>query len=61
MALLRESAGPVGPEALAAAWPEDEQRARALAGLLTDGLVEQVPASPHRHAYQLPGHRSGTP
>jgi A/G-specific adenine glycosylase len=28
--------------ALDATWPEPEQRARALAGLVADGLVEQV-------------------
>jgi A/G-specific adenine glycosylase len=43
--------GPVGPSALASAWPDDDQqRERALAGLLTDGLLERVGT-----AYRLPG------
>jgi A/G-specific adenine glycosylase len=39
MAVLRESPGPAGAEELAAVWADDEQRDRALAGLVTDGLV----------------------
>jgi len=42
LALLRESPHPVAAMALDATWPEPEQRARALAGLVADGLVEQV-------------------
>lgn len=39
MAVLREAAGPLDPEALDAGWPEPVQRARALAGLVADGLA----------------------
>ncbi|WP_407643105.1 HhH-GPD family protein [Actinotalea fermentans] len=43
MAVLRDAVGPVGEGALTAAWPHDaEQRARALAGLLADGLVARA-------------------
>ena len=50
--LLREIGSahrPVGHEELAALWPHDEQRERALAGLLADGLAERVP-----EGYTLP-------
>lgn len=50
MATLRAAHGPVDDDALAAAWPDAEQRARALAGLVADGLVARVPGG---HA--LPG------
>ncbi|WP_372593697.1 A/G-specific adenine glycosylase [Actinotalea sp.] len=40
MALLREAAGDVSAEAVAAAWPDEEQRRRVLAGLVADGLAE---------------------
>lgn len=39
MAVLRDSAGPVTGRALDAAWPDAQQRARALDGLVADGLV----------------------
>lgn len=39
MAVLRESADPVPITSLHAAWSGDEQRARALAGLVDDGLA----------------------
>jgi A/G-specific adenine glycosylase len=39
LAVLREAAGPVPAEAFATAWPDAEQRLRALAGLMDDGLV----------------------
>ncbi len=41
MAVLRTGPadGPVGAEELAAVWADDEQRDRALAGLVTDGLL----------------------
>lgn len=43
MAALRGAVGPVGEADLVAAWPHDaDQRARALAGLLADGLVARV-------------------
>lgn len=39
---VRAAASPVAVDALAAAWPEADQRARALRGLAADGLVEIV-------------------
>jgi A/G-specific adenine glycosylase len=39
LAVLRAAHGPVTPDALAAAWPDAEQQARALAALIADGLV----------------------
>ena len=50
LAVLRASAEPVRPATLRAAWADDRQRARALDGLVADGLVE--PASDGR--YRLP-------
>jgi A/G-specific adenine glycosylase len=50
MAVLREASGPVPPARLDAAWPEPVQRDRALAGLLADGLVDEVAGG-----YALPG------
>lgn len=44
MALLREAPAPVPEHALDEAWPATEQRARALAGLLTDGLAREIPS-----------------
>jgi A/G-specific adenine glycosylase len=44
LAVLRESAGPVGTSVVAAAWPDTEQRDRALDGLVADGLVVRLPA-----------------
>jgi A/G-specific adenine glycosylase len=50
MAVLRASDDPVPAERLDAVWPDAEQRRRALAGLLADGLVR------HRgETYALPG------
>ena len=43
MAVLRDSATPVAADALAAAWDEPVQRARALDGLVADGLVDPLP------------------
>jgi A/G-specific adenine glycosylase len=43
LALLRESPVPVRQEHLDAAWPDARQRARALDGLVTDGLVDPLP------------------
>ncbi|HEU0132146.1 MAG TPA: A/G-specific adenine glycosylase [Mycobacteriales bacterium] len=43
LAVLRAAPGPVRPEAFAAAWPEPVQRARAVDGLVADGLVEPTP------------------
>ncbi|MDG4794328.1 A/G-specific adenine glycosylase [Micromonospora sp. WMMD1082] len=42
LAVLREAAGPVPHQRLDQVWADDVQRARALAGLVTDGLVEPV-------------------
>ena len=51
LAVLRGHDAPVGAEAFAAAWPEPLQRARAVEGLVADGLVE--PTAGGRFA--LPG------
>jgi A/G-specific adenine glycosylase len=42
MAVLRETPGPVFRDRLDMVWADGEQRDRALAGLLADGLVEPV-------------------
>jgi A/G-specific adenine glycosylase len=42
LALARDSTAPVGAEAIEAAWPEADQRRRALAGLLHDGLLVEA-------------------
>ena len=51
LAELRQSDVPVSQGEIDAAWPDDTQRSRALAGLIADGLVEGTPQS----GYQLPG------
>ena len=43
LAMLRERTRPVAEHELASAWPDDEQRGRALASLLADGLVDEHP------------------
>jgi A/G-specific adenine glycosylase len=43
LALLRESPVPLGPGHLDVAWPDAAQRARALDGLIADGLVDPLP------------------
>lgn len=43
LALLRESAEPVPPTRFDAAWPDPTQRARALDGLVADGLIDPLP------------------
>lgn len=50
LAVLRESADPVTATALDAAWDEPVQRARALDGLVADGLVDPLPDG----SYALP-------
>ncbi|GEA81225.1 A/G-specific adenine glycosylase [Cellulomonas uda] len=56
MALLRGSPVPVPRHVLDEAWPATPQRARALAGLLADGLVVEVAAgADEAPAYALPG------
>lgn len=42
LAVLRETPGPVPRERLDLVWHDEEQRTRALTGLLADGLIEQV-------------------
>ncbi len=42
LAVLRDSVGPVAQAALDAVWEEPVQRARALDGLVADGLVEPL-------------------
>lgn len=49
LAVLREDTGVVPPERLEAVWPDDEQTARCLTGLLADGLAEAA-----RGGYRLP-------
>ncbi|HEY3733123.1 MAG TPA: A/G-specific adenine glycosylase [Streptosporangiaceae bacterium] len=51
LAILREATGPVSNERLTEAWPDPVRRARALDGLVADGLVE-VPAD---GMFKLPG------
>ena len=43
LAVLRESEEPVPRAALDVAWPDQAQRDRALAGLVTDGLAQRHP------------------
>jgi A/G-specific adenine glycosylase len=43
LAVLRDSAEPVEGDLLAQVWDEPVQRARALDGLVTDGLVDPLP------------------
>lgn len=50
MAVLREADGAVHASSIEAAWTDHEQRERCLAGLLADGLVEQVSET----SYALP-------
>jgi len=51
LAVARASAGPVPRSALDAVWPDADQRLRALAGLLSDGLLTQ----PEEGLFALPG------
>jgi A/G-specific adenine glycosylase len=43
LAVLRDSREPVTQARLDAVWPDDTQRARALDGLVADGLVDPLP------------------
>ena len=69
LAVLRDSTAPVPPTRFDAVWPDTPQRARALDGLVSDGLVDPLPdgtfalpalydvpqsAEPH-HAHPPPG------
>jgi A/G-specific adenine glycosylase len=51
LALLREAADPVPPGSFDAVWPDARQRARALDGLIADGLVDPLPDG----RFALPG------
>jgi len=51
LAVLREAEGPVPAGRLGATWPDAQQRTRALASLVADGLAEQLPGG----CYALPG------
>jgi A/G-specific adenine glycosylase len=51
LAVLRASHEPVATNAFDNEWPDAEQRERALASLVADGLVVHHPP----HAYRLPG------
>jgi A/G-specific adenine glycosylase len=55
LAILRDSDGPVPAAHLDAAWPDADQRSRALASLITDGLAEHHPDG----GYALPAHPPG--
>jgi A/G-specific adenine glycosylase len=43
LAVLRDSPGPVTQDRLDNAWPDPVQRARALDGLVADGLIDPLP------------------
>ena len=51
LAILRDHTGPVPAGRLDAVWPDQEQRSRALGGLLADGLACEVTTG----HYALPG------
>jgi A/G-specific adenine glycosylase len=55
LAVLRDADGPVPPAQLDAAWPDAAQRARALTGLISDGLAEHHPGG----GYALPARPNG--
>jgi A/G-specific adenine glycosylase len=48
LAVLREAHAPVPQATLDRVWHEPVQRARALDGLVTDGLVEPLPGGLYR-------------
>ena len=54
LAVVRESTGPVHRSRLDATWPDADQRARCLAALVADGLLEAAGAQ----SYMLPGFRA---
>ncbi|MFJ6196045.1 A/G-specific adenine glycosylase [Micromonospora sp. NPDC092111] len=54
LGVLRETTGPVPHQRLDQVWHDDVQRARALAGLVKDGLVEPVGAASFRLAGDAP-------
>jgi len=51
LAAFRAAESPVSVRELQGHWPDAGQRARALASLITDGLVINV----DEHHYRLPG------
>jgi A/G-specific adenine glycosylase len=51
LAVLRDASGPVTAARLDAAWPDRQQRARALAALIADGLAVSLPDE----KFSLPG------
>jgi A/G-specific adenine glycosylase len=53
LGVLRDSDGPVAADVLAQVWDEPVQRARALDGLVADGLVDPLPDG----TYALPARR----
>ncbi len=55
LAVLRDSGSPVPSAALGAVWADQVQLARALDGLVADGLVDPLPDG----LYALPGHAAG--
>jgi A/G-specific adenine glycosylase len=55
LAVLRDTAEPVDGGVLAQVWDDALQRARALDGLVVDGLVDHLPDG----RYALPGHGLG--
>jgi len=56
LAVLREAPGPVPAARLDLVWPDHEQRARALASLVGDGLVVAGTAGRYHLAGAVPGH-----
>ena len=48
LAVLRAAHAPVEVDALFAAWEDEEQRGRALRGLLADGLAVRTAANQYR-------------
>lgn len=51
LVVLRDAGGPVHAAQFEAAWPDHQQRARALDGLVSDGLTEPLPDG----RFALPG------
>jgi A/G-specific adenine glycosylase len=54
--VLRGAEGPVTAAALDAVWSAEAQGARALDGLVADGLIDPLPDG----TFALPGHHSST-
>jgi A/G-specific adenine glycosylase len=57
LGLLRDSRAPVERQAFDIVWPDNAQRARALDGLVADGLVDPLPDG----TFALPGMAGSTP